>query len=104
MSQFDIDKDVLRTQGGAFINIGTTFGAASKRMQDSLEALGAPWAEDDLGELFGTIYEPLRDGIFSSMDALGEQLQEIGHKLQGMATRYNESDLQNAQALGKTYG
>lgn len=103
MAQFDIDKDVLRTQGGKFVTIGTAFGAASKRMQDTLEGLGEPWAADELGEMFGTFYTPIRDGMFTSMDSLGEQLQGIGRKLQDMATKYHETDLDNVQTLGSSY-
>lgn len=103
MAGFDVDTSVLRTQGNAFVGIGTTFGAASKRLQDSLAAQGEPWSTDDLGEMFGTIYTPIRDAMFESMDSLGEQLQGIGHKLEAMASTYDRSDDDNAQGLDTVY-
>ncbi len=103
MASFDVDTNVLRTQGGAFIGVGTTFGAASKRLQDTLEAQGEPWSTDDLGEMFGTIYTPIRDAMFESMDSLGEQLQTMGHKLQTMASTYDNSDQESIHTLGTAY-
>jgi hypothetical protein len=103
MAGFDVDTSVLRTQGNAFVGIGTTFGAASKRLQDSLAVQGEPWSTDDLGEMFGTIYTPIRDAMFESMDSLGEQLQGIGHKLETMASTYDRSDDDNAQGLDTVY-
>jgi hypothetical protein len=103
MTGFDVDTSVLRSQGNAFIGIGTTFGAASKRLQDSLAAQGEPWSTDDLGEMFGTFYTPVRDAMFNSMDSLGEQLQGIGHKLQDMASQYDDSDVENVHTLGTAY-
>lgn len=99
MAGFDVDTSVLRAQGNSFVGIGTTFGAASKRLQDSLEAQGEPWSTDDLGEMFGTIYTPIRDAMFESMDSLGEQLQGIGHKLEAMAAKYDQSDDDNAHGM-----
>jgi hypothetical protein len=99
MTGFDVDTGVLRAQGNAFVGIGTTFGAASKRLQDTLAAQGEPWSTDDLGEMFGTIYTPIRDAMFESMDSLGEQLQGIGHKLESMAGTYDQSDDDNAGDL-----
>lgn len=103
MPAFDVDTSVLRTQGNAFVGIGTTFGAASKRLQDSLAAQGEPWTADDLGEMFGTIYTPIRDAMFESMDSLGEQLEGLGHKLEYMAGTYDSSDLDSIHTLGTAY-
>jgi hypothetical protein len=89
---FDVDPDVLRTQGHAFVNIGTEFGKAAKKLKDDLEGLGKPWEDADFGAVFDTIYTPIRDGMFESMDSLGERLEDIGDKLQGMARTYTASD------------
>lgn len=89
---FDVDTDVLRRQGGKFVDLGADFAAVSKRLQDSLEGLGEPWADADFGEIFGEVYTPIRDGIFTSMDSLAERLQKIGHNLQDMARNYDDSE------------
>ncbi len=103
MPQFDVQTDVLRTQGNNFVSIGTSFGAASKKLQDELTALGEPWATDDLGQMFGTFYTPIRDGMFTSMDSLGEQLKGIGNKLETMAKSYDSADSESVHTLGSTY-
>ena len=92
---FDVDTGVLRTQGVNFAELGADFGKASKRLQDTLEDLGEPWADADFGEIFGQVYTPVRDGIFTSMDSLGKRLESIGRKLQDMAHNYDESESSN---------
>ena len=100
MTGFDVDTGVLRTQGNTFVHIGTTFGAASKRLQDALEAQGEPWSGNEMGDTFGEIYTPIRDALFESMDSLGEQLQGVGRKLEAMASTYDQSDDDNAHGIG----
>lgn len=96
---FDVDPDVLRTQGNAFVHIGSDFSKASKKLQDDLEALGSPWENCDFGAVFETIYTPIRDGMFTSMDSLGERIEGIGDKLQLMASTYADSDEQGIHAI-----
>jgi hypothetical protein len=96
---FDVDPDVLSTQGDAFINIGGNFSKASKKLQDDLEGLGSPWENCDFGEVFEMIYTPIRDGMFESMDSLGERLEGIGDKLQTMAATYADSDEQGIHTI-----
>lgn len=101
---FSVDTDVLRRQGGKFTDLGGDFSTASKRLQDALEGLGEPWAEADFGEIFGQVYTPIRDGIFTSMDSLAERLQKIGSNLQDMARNYDASDTSNSGLMDKVSG
>ncbi|PNE39734.1 hypothetical protein AOB60_32335 [Streptomyces noursei] len=96
---FDVDPDVLRTQGTAFIHVGNDFSKASKKLQDDLKGIGDPWKNCDFGDIFDTIYTPIRDGIFTSMDSLGERLEGIGDNLQEMARSYTESDEQGVHTI-----
>ncbi|WP_344574264.1 hypothetical protein [Streptomyces lunalinharesii] len=96
---FDVDPDVLKTQGDAFVHIGSDFSKASKKLQDDLEGLGSPWENCDFGDAFETIYTPIKDGMFKSMDSLGERLEGIGDKLQDMARSYTESDEQGVHVI-----
>ncbi len=101
---FNVDTDVLRRQGGKFTDLGVDFSTASKRLQDALEGLGEPWAEADFGEIFGQVYTPIRDGIFTSMDSLAERLQKIGGGLQDMARNYDASDTSNSGLMNGISG
>ncbi|MFF7234112.1 WXG100 family type VII secretion target [Streptomyces sioyaensis] len=96
---FDVDPDVLRTQGTAFVHIGSEFSKASKRLQDDLESLGSPWENCDFGDIFETIYTPIRDGMFESMGSLGEHLEGIGDKLQHIAGSYTQADEQGIHTI-----
>lgn len=101
---FSVDTDVLRRQGGKFADLGGDFSTASKRFKDAFEGLGEPWAEADFGEVFGQVYTPIRDGIFTSMDSLAERLQKIGDNLQDMARNYDASDMSNSGLMDKVSG
>ncbi|OAH14351.1 hypothetical protein STSP_22980 [Streptomyces jeddahensis] len=96
---FHVDTAVLRQQGQGFAALGGDFTSASKRLQSTLEGIGEPWAAADFGEIFGQVYTPIRDGIFTSMDSLAERLQQIGYNLQDMARNYDASDTSNSGLL-----
>ncbi|MFJ8633082.1 WXG100 family type VII secretion target [Streptomyces sp. NPDC093568] len=101
---FDVDTDVLRRQGRMFADLGGDFARASKKLQGDLEGHGEPWADADFGEVFGEIYTPIRDGIFTSMDSLAERLQQIGQNLQDNARDYDASDASNSGLLSGIAG
>lgn len=96
---FDVDPDVLKAQGAAFVHIGSDFSKASKKLQDDLEGIGDPWNKCDFGEIFETIYDPVKKGMFTSMDSLGERLEGIGEKLGEMAQSYADSDDQGIHTI-----
>lgn len=96
---FDVDPDVLKAQGTAFTHIGSDFSKASKKLQDDLKGIGDPLQDCDFGEIFKTIYEPIRDGMFKSMDSLGERLEGIGEKLEEMSRTYNASEEQGIHTI-----
>lgn len=99
-SQFHADPAVLKQQGDAFVAIGTDFTAASRRLRHDLEKLGEPWADADFGEIFGDVYTPIRDGMLTSMDSLGERLEQMGDNLITMGRRYDEADLEGVRTIG----
>lgn len=101
---FDVETAVLRQQGQNFSDLGGDFSNASKRLQSTLEDIGEPWADADFGEIFGQVYTPIRDGIFTSMDSLAERLQQIGHNLQDMAVSYDDSDSSNSGLMNGIAG
>ncbi|MFE1776872.1 hypothetical protein [Streptomyces sp. NPDC059008] len=98
---FDVDPDVLRTQGDVFVNIGSTFSSAAKKLRQEADKDAAEKAFEgcDFGDIFLTIYEPIANGMFDSMDSLGERLEGIGDKLTTMAKHYAESDEQGIHTI-----
>ncbi|MFF4948876.1 WXG100 family type VII secretion target [Streptomyces chattanoogensis] len=96
---FDVDPDVLKAQGNTFVHIGNDFSTAAKKLRDGLEDVDAAFEGCDFGEVFLTIYKPIAEGMFDSMDSLGERLEGIGDKLQGMAQKYAESDEQGIHTI-----
>ncbi|MFF5479642.1 WXG100 family type VII secretion target [Streptomyces sp. NPDC012935] len=101
---FNVDTASLRQQGQRFTALGGDLASASKRLQGVLEGIGEPWADAEFGEIFGQVYAPIRDGLFTSMDSLAERLQQIGHNLQDNARNYEASDASNSSLLDKISG
>ncbi|MCM2579843.1 WXG100 family type VII secretion target [Streptomyces meridianus] len=100
-SEFYVDPAVLKQQGDAFVNIGADFTAASRRLQADLDKLGEPWADADFGDIFGDVYTPIRDGMFTSMDSLGERLETIGDNLNAMGKKYSAADLDGVTTMSQ---
>ncbi|MFK8849476.1 WXG100 family type VII secretion target [Streptomyces sp. Ac-502] len=98
---FDVVADGIRCQGREFVRIGTEFGSASKRLRDTLQGLGAPWRGAEFAEAFAMVYEPVRDGMFASMDALGKRMEGMGENLQEMARRYEAAEREGVQLVGQ---
>ena len=98
---FDVDPDVLKAQGNAFVHIGNDFSKASKKLQDDLkgDVVKDAFEGCDFGEIFMTIYDPIAEGMFNSMDSLGERLEDIGDKLTTMGQQYAESDEQGIHTI-----
>ncbi|MGV9566435.1 hypothetical protein [Streptomyces sp. NPDC003480] len=101
---FSVETAVLRQQGLNFVDLGGDFVNASKRLHDTLEGLGEPWADADFGEAFGQIYTPIRDGILTSVGSLAKRVQQIGHNLQDMARSYDGSDASNSGLMNGMSG
>ncbi len=98
---FDVDLDGLRRQGREFHEIGAEFGNACKRLQATLEGLGEPWSGAEFAETFAMIYEPVRDGMFKSMESLGKRLEGAGEKLQEMARAYEAAERGGIELVGQ---
>ncbi|WP_244410128.1 WXG100 family type VII secretion target [Streptomyces albofaciens] len=98
---FDVDTDGLRRQGREFVEIGAEFGGASKRLQATLKGLGKPWCGAEFADTFAMIYEPVRDGMFKSMDSLGKRMEGMGESLQEMARRYEAAERGGVQLVGQ---
>ncbi|MEV5599088.1 WXG100 family type VII secretion target [Streptomyces sp. NPDC052496] len=103
-SAFDVDSDGIRAQGREFVDIGAEFSSASKRLQETLKGLGKPWQGAEFAEAFAMVYEPVRDGMFASMDSLGKRMEGMGEKLQEMARRYETAEGEAVQLVGQVSG
>ncbi|MFD7663427.1 WXG100 family type VII secretion target [Streptomyces sp. NPDC059788] len=98
---FDVDCAEIRRQGWEFSAIGVEFGVASKRLQDTLKGLGEPWRGAEFADVFAMVYEPVRDGMFKSMESLGKRMEGMGENLQEMARMYETAEREGAELVGQ---
>ncbi|MFE3650156.1 hypothetical protein [Streptomyces sp. NPDC059122] len=95
---FGSDSDVLRTQGGAFKELGVQFGESTKTLKDALGEAEKDWGNDIIGKV-ADFYTPIRDGIVESMEHLAKDLGEMGANLEAMAANYDKVEEQNTSDL-----
>ena len=98
MTGFDVDPAVLKEQGGTFGDLGQSFKTATEQLKSALEGAEKDWGEDIIGT-FSDIYEPVREGMVTSMEHLAEELGRIGGNLKVMATQYEVTEDDQAQIM-----
>ena len=99
-SGYDVDPAVLKSQGGAFKDIGSDFSDAAKKLKDTLKD-AQEWGDDDLLKIFMDIYTPVSDGIVESMPTLGEGLSKIGENLETMGAHYDTTEQDQHDGITK---
>jgi hypothetical protein len=95
---FDVDPAVLKEQGTAFGELGKSFKTAAKELKSALESAEGDWGEDIIGT-FNDIYEPVREGMMTSMEHLADELDKIGGNLKVMGTQYEVTEDDQAQIM-----
>ncbi|MFJ9416299.1 hypothetical protein ACIRPT_19250 [Streptomyces sp. NPDC101227] len=99
-SGYDVDPAVLKSQGGAFKDIGSDFSDAAKKLADTLKE-AQEWGDDDLLKIFMDIYTPVSDGIAESMPTLGKGISKIGDNLEAMGAHYSSTEQGEHEQLAK---
>ncbi|MCX4829766.1 WXG100 family type VII secretion target [Streptomyces sp. NPDC102364] len=95
---FDVDPAVLKEQGTSFGELGKSFKTAAKELKSALESAEGDWGEDIIGT-FNDIYEPVREGMMTSMEHLADELDKIGGNLKVMGTQYEVTEDDQAQIM-----
>ncbi|MYT73297.1 MULTISPECIES: hypothetical protein [unclassified Streptomyces] len=98
---YEIDADVLKSQGRAFARLGEDFGSAAKKSGDAIEGLEEGFGDDDAGVATTILdfYKPISAGIRDSLEHLTEALKGVGEKLDSMAEQYDTTEQDHYQAL-----
>ncbi|MFJ6747357.1 MULTISPECIES: hypothetical protein [unclassified Streptomyces] len=101
-SGYDVDPAVLKTQGGAFEEIGSGFSKDAKTLKAAVGGdPGDAWGKDDFLSIFNDLYGPVAEGICESMPHLGEELSKIGSKLKAMGAHYDSTEQEQHDHLAK---
>ncbi|MER5438954.1 hypothetical protein [Streptomyces sp. NPDC002790] len=95
---FDVDPAVLKEQGASFGELGKSFMAATKELKSALGSAESDWGADIIGT-FNDIYEPVREGMSTSMEHLADELDKIGGNLKVMGTQYEVTEGDQAQIM-----
>ncbi|WP_433858299.1 hypothetical protein [Streptomyces kronopolitis] len=101
-SGYDVDPAVLKTQGGAFREIGSDLGEAARKLKAACGGdPGEAWGKDDFVGTFNDFYGPVAEGICDSMPHLGHEISRIGSKLESMAAHYDATEQEQRDHLAR---
>lgn len=89
-----VDPELLRLGGTALQQVGDELEAQLNSLEQELLSYGAPWGNDDIGQLIGVAYEEVVSFAFECLREVLDEIRSSGIDLDGMAQRYEEVEQQ----------
>ncbi|CAM3620774.1 WXG100 family type VII secretion target [Kibdelosporangium persicum] len=98
---FLTDYERLTRHAGEFGGLAERAASIAGDLNRTLDALGQPWGNDEVGQSFSAVHSgPSRD-ILGSLDAAAGRLRDMGDRLTAMAKAYRDVDTSTADGFGK---
>ncbi|MEQ4208195.1 hypothetical protein ABN028_23700 [Actinopolymorpha sp. B17G11] len=85
-------RDDLRAGAKGFRTCGEDVDTAVSTLKRETTGTNSPWGGDDLGTVFGGIYQPIADRAFAYYQELGEGIVEIGEALETIAKKWERTE------------
>lgn len=92
MTGFESDHESLARHAGDFAGLAERAGKLAGELNRTLDALGKPWGDDEVGESFSAVYSGPANQARTGMDAASGHLGDMGTKLTAMAAGYRDVD------------
>ena len=89
-----VNPELLRIGGTALQQVGDELDAQLNSLEQELLSYGAPWGNDDIGQLIGAAYEAVVSYAFDCLREVLDEIRSSGIDLDGMAQRYEETERQ----------
>lgn len=98
---FSSDHATLARHAGEFADHAEHAGRIARDLNQSLDGLGEPWGDDEVGQSFASVYSGPAQETRTGMDAASGHLTEMGTRLRAMATAYRDVDTDARHRLDK---
>ncbi len=97
MNGVQISTEALRLTGTALSQVGDELDSQLSALEAELKSFGAPWGNDEIGQLIGVAYEEVVSFAFECLREVLAEIRESGTDLGAMADRYEaaEQDFMN---------
>jgi len=89
-----VSPELLRIGGTALQQVGDELEAQLNSLEQELLSYGAPWGNDDIGQLIAAAYEAVVTYAFECLREVLDEIRSSGIDLDGMAQRYEETERQ----------
>ncbi|MGD3107974.1 hypothetical protein [Streptomyces sp. YGL11-2] len=102
-SGYQIDPNVLKTQGKNFSDISHNFGSAAEKFKSKVTECEEGWGDDSakIVDQLLKAYKPVSKVIMFALPHLEDALGELGTKLNTIAKDYEAAELEQVSVLSK---
>ncbi|ONI85914.1 hypothetical protein ALI144C_12475 [Actinosynnema sp. ALI-1.44] len=98
---FLTDHERLARHAGEFGGLADRAATIAAELARTLDSLGRPWGEDEVGQSFSAIYSGPSTETRSGVDAASGRLRDMGDRLTAMAKAYRDVESSAADGFGK---
>ena len=99
-----IDEASLRAGGKELSRIGKEIGRSVNTLSSETTNKNSPWGGDDLGTIFGSLYNPLANKAFEFYREAGAAVDELGGWLTKRADDNNKTEEDNKKKVEDSGG
>lgn len=104
MSSLKADPDALRSTRSSFESVATTLTTALSTLSAAIEAEGACWGSDEIGNAFSDNYTPGVAQGQKSVGNLATSMSQLGTNMVTVADKLVEQDTARAAQLKQSTG
>lgn len=98
-SGFNADPANLRQHGGEFAGHAERTGEIHRQLNAAITDAGECWGDDEAGRAFAESYAQPAQDTLGKLGALPAGLADVGDRLIGTASRYEQTETDNAATL-----
>lgn len=90
--RFEIQPAAVTGAAGCFDSEATALASAATSLNQQLASIGACWGKDEVGERFGTEYQPAAQTVLENVEAISIGLARIAAALRAVVTAHLRGD------------
>jgi uncharacterized protein YukE len=98
---FESDHERLARHAADFDGLTERAGKLSGELNQTLDALGTPWGDDEVGQSFAAVYSGPSGQTRTGMDAVPGHLGDMRTRLTEMAAAYRDVDAATRNRIDK---
>jgi uncharacterized protein YukE len=98
---FSTDHEALARHAADFPGLAERAGSIAGELNQTLDALGTPWGDDEVGQSFSAVHSGPSQQTRAGLAGTSGHLDDMGTRLTTMAAAYENVDTDAATRIGK---